>query len=123
LALLFTLAAGQLAYAAPPDQAAPAAPPPPTANAPADEGALPSPDQLWDVTMLRCKNWIDAAGDDRAAVGMFYYGWLAGARGIHALRPAAIQPNLHKVLEFCARHRDTTIVKAFQAALPIPKGE
>ncbi len=67
--------------------------------------------------MLRCEHWLGASDDDRAAVGMFYYGWLAGNAGIRDLRPANIQPNLRKVLDYCAQHRDTTIVSAFRATL------
>ncbi|MFL5285011.1 MAG: HdeA/HdeB family chaperone [Rhodopila sp.] len=119
-ALLVAFFACQLASAAPADQqpsAASSAQEKPPAAAPADDDALPSPDQLWDVNMLRCSNWLDAADDDRAVVRMFYYGWLAGSHGIHAVRPAAIQPNLRTVLDYCAQHRDTTIVKAFEATL------
>jgi hypothetical protein len=48
---------------------------------------------------------------------MFYYGWLAGVHGFKSIRPANIQPNLRVVLEYCAQHRGTTIVKAFEATL------
>jgi hypothetical protein len=110
------LLAGADCAAQQPTPSAPAAQTAPPA-ASTQEDPLPSPDQLWDINMLSCENWLDASDDDRAATGMFYYGWLAGNRGIHTLRPAAIQPNLHKVLEFCAQHRKSTIVKAFQSAL------
>jgi hypothetical protein len=91
-----------------------AAPPPPPA---ADDSALPASDQLWDVTKIRCESWVDASDDDRAAVGMFYYGWLAGNRRIQAIRPIDIQPNLRKVLDVCGQNRSLTIVRAFEMAL------
>jgi hypothetical protein len=84
---------------------------------PVSDEALPSPDQLWDVNTLRCEHWLGASDDDRAAVGMFYYGWLAGNAGFREIRPANIQPNLRKVLDYCAQHRNTTIVSAFRANL------
>src|SRR3954452_13640075 len=59
--------------AAPPPQPAPVA-----ATPPANETSPPSPDQVWEVNDVRCDQWLGAADDDRAAVGMFYHGWLAG---------------------------------------------
>ena len=91
---------------------APATPPPPSGDT-----VLPSKDQLWDVTTITCGNWVDASDDDRAAVGMFYYGWLAGHKGIKQIRPVNIQPNLRKVLDVCIHNRDYTIVHAFETAL------
>ncbi len=101
----------------PPAPAAAATTAPASATPPTGNNVLPSPDQLWDVNSVTCGQWTDASDEDRAAVGMFYYGWLAGAHGIHSLRPVNIQPNLRKVLDFCIQNRDTTIVKAFQATL------
>jgi hypothetical protein len=99
--------------APPPSAVQAAAAAPPSAN----DSVLPSRDQLWDVTKIRCDSWIDASDDDRAAVGMFYYGWLAGTNRIQAIRPIDIQPNLHKVLDVCAQNRSFTIVRAFEMAL------
>jgi hypothetical protein len=97
-------------------------PPPAVVSTPAraaapstDTGVMPSPDQLWDVNRVTCEQWIGASDDDRAAVGMFYYGWMAGTHGIHELKPISIKPNLQKVLAYCGDHGNTTIVKAFVA--------
>jgi Glycine-zipper domain/HdeA/HdeB family len=113
----FALLAGCATSNSPPPAAPPPQPAPAAANPPAYETPLPSPDQVWDVNAVRCEQRLGAADDDRASVGMFYYGWLAGNHGIHQIRPAAIQPNLHKVLEFCEQHPQTTIVNAFRAVL------
>jgi hypothetical protein len=110
LGSLMTLLAASAQAPAPPSSA----PPVPGAST---DNATPSRDQLWDVTTIRCGAWIDASDDDRAAVGMFYYGWLAGHSGIQKLRPVNIQPNLRKVLDVCGRNRNFTIVHAFETAL------
>lgn len=110
--------------------AACASPPPPAATAQkpaaaqpvAEENPLPSPDQMWDVTKLHCSNWVGAADDDRAAVGMFYYGWLVGKLGRQVVRPVDIQPNIRKALDFCGAHPNETIVGAFQQTLASTKG-
>lgn len=100
----------------------PAAPPPAAqAAATAPDNATPTPDQLWDVNAVTCEQWTEASDDDRAAVGMFYYGWLAGTHGIHSLRPINIQPNLRKVLDYCTKNPQTTIVRAFRATLGAQK--
>ena len=108
-----------LASCAPPPAPAPAATQTaaPLLPSAADDSVLPSRDQLWDVTKIRCESWVDASDDDRAAVGMFYYGWLAGNRRIRTIRPIDIQPNLRKVLDACAENRGFTIVHAFETAL------
>jgi hypothetical protein len=96
----------------------PAAAPQATAVTPIPETMPePSPDQTWDVNAVTCAQWIGASDDDRAAVGMFYYGWMAGAHGIHQLKPINIRPNLQKVLGYCSEHQRATVVQAFVATL------
>ncbi|MFL5280798.1 MAG: hypothetical protein ACJ8AW_07305 [Rhodopila sp.] len=97
--------------AAPPPQPAPVA-----ATPPANETSPPSPDQVWEVNDVRCDQWLGAADDDRAAVGMFYHGWLAGNHSIHLIR-SAHPAKPAKVLAFCGQHPWTTIVNACRAVL------
>jgi HdeA/HdeB family len=109
-------AASQQPTTAPPS---PAAPPAEAAPAPAQHTtseAEVAPKQ-WDVERVRCSDLLGAADDDRAAAGMFYYGYLAAKAGIRVIDTSQIEGNLKKVMDRCEAAPNITVPQAFRQAL------
>jgi hypothetical protein len=52
--------------------------------------------------------------DDRAAIGMFYYGYLAAKLNFAIIDTSRIEDNLRHVFDTCRDHPDMTIVAAFE---------
>jgi hypothetical protein len=98
---------------------APAAPP--TEATPAPGQRTTSEAQVaprrWDVERVRCSDLLGAADEDRAAAGMFYYGYLAAKAGIHVIDTSQIEGNLKKVMERCEAAPNITVPQAFREAL------
>jgi hypothetical protein len=111
-------AASQQPTAAPP---APATPPAEAAPAPAPAPRATSEAQVapkrWDVERVRCSDLLGAADDDRAAAGMFYYGYLAAKADIRVIDTSQIEGNLKKVMERCEAAPNITVPQAFREAL------
>jgi len=106
--------ASQQPTAAPP---APAAPPAETAPAPRATSEAEVAPKRWDVDRVRCSDLLGAADDDRAAAGMFYYGYLAAKAGIRVIDTSKIEGNLKKVMERCEAAPNITVPQAFREAL------
>jgi len=100
--------------AAPP---APAAPPAEAAPAPRVTSEAEVAPKRWDVDRVRCSDLLGAADDDRAAAGMFYYGYLAAKAGIRVIDTSKIEGNLKKVMERCEAAPNITVPQAFRDAL------
>ena len=100
--------------AAPP---APAAPPAEAAPAPRVTSEAEVAPKRWDVDRVRCSDLLGAADDDRAAAGMFYYGYLAAKAGIRVIDTSKIEGNLKKVMERCEAAPNITVPQAFREAL------
>jgi hypothetical protein len=98
------------APAAPPAEAAPA----PAPRATSDAQVAP---KRWDVERVRCSDLLGAADDDRAAAGMFYYGYLAAKAGIRIIDTSQIEGNLKKVMDRCEAAPNITVPQAFRDAL------
>lgn len=107
--------ASQQPAAAPPTPATPpAAAPTPAPLAPSDAQVAP---KRWDVDRVRCSDLLGAADEDRAAAGMFYYGYLAAKAGIRVIDTSKIEGNLKKVMERCEAAPNITVPQAFREAL------
>ena len=106
--------ASQQPTAAPP---APAAPPAETAPAPRATSEAEVAPKRWDVDRVRCSDLLGAADDDRAAAGMFYYGYLAAKAGIRVIDTSKIEGNLKKVMDRCEAAPNITVPQAFREAL------
>ena|SRR6516164_7293635 len=106
--------ASQQPTAAPP---APAAPPAETAPAPRATSEAEVAPKRWDVDRVRCSDLLGAADDDRAAAGMFYYGYLAAKAGIRVIDTSKIEGNLKKVMDRCEATPNITVPQAFREAL------
>ena len=104
--------ASQQPTAAPP---APATPPAEAAPGATSEAQV-APGR-WDVERVRCSDLLGAADDDRAAAGMFYYGYLAAKAGIRVIDISQIEGNLKKVMERCQAAPNITVPQAFRQAL------
>jgi hypothetical protein len=123
--VLVLLACGLIVCARPaaPQQptGAPATPAAPPAAAPTPAPPAPSDAQVapkrWDVERVRCSDLLGAADDDRAAAGMFYYGYLAAKAGIRVIDTSQIEGNLKKVMERCEAAPNITVPQAFREAL------
>ena len=119
LAVCARPAASQQPSAAPPaaTSPAPAAPPaeaPPAQRTTSDAQVAP---KRWDVERVRCSDLLGAADDDRAAAGMFYYGYLAAKAGIRVIDTSQIEGNLKKVMDRCQAAPNITVPQAFREAL------
>ncbi len=115
LALSLAAAAVQAATPAAPPAAAP---PPPTAASPAP----PPPEAQiapgrWNVERVRCSDLLKASDDDRAAVAMFYYGYLAAKAGLYVIDVNRIEGNIAKVMHQCVAAPNLTVPQAFRQAL------
>jgi HdeA/HdeB family protein len=84
--------------------------PPPTA-APSDPIA---PGGHWNVADARCPSLLRESDDDRAAIGMFYYGYLSAKLSLNTIDTSRIENDLRHVFETCHQHPDMTIVAAFR---------
>jgi HdeA/HdeB family len=112
-------AASQQPTAAPPAAAPPAPAAPPAEASPAQRAtseAQVAP-KRWDVERVRCSDLLGAADDDRAAAGMFYYGYLAAKAGIRVIDTSQIEGNLKKVMDRCEAAPNITVPQAFREAL------
>ena len=108
--------ASQQPTAAPP---APASPPGEAAPAPAPRATSEAEvaPKRWDVERVRCSDLLGAADDDRAAAGMFYYGYLAAKAGMRVIDTSQIEGNLKKVMDRCQAAPNITVPQAFREAL------
>jgi hypothetical protein len=68
----------------------------------------------WNVANARCSAILAASEDDRAAVGMFYYGYAAARLNFTEIDVARIEPNLRQVFDTCAANPNMTIAAAFR---------
>jgi hypothetical protein len=109
-------AASQQPTAAPPAPAAPPAEATPAPPSRATSEAQVAP-KRWDVERVRCSDLLGAADDDRAAAGMFYYGYLAAKARIRVIDTSQIEGNLKKVMERCEAAPNITVPQAFREAL------
>jgi HdeA/HdeB family len=96
---------------------APASPPAEAAPAPRATSEAEVAPRRWDVERVRCSDLLGAADDDRAAAGMFYYGYLAAKAGIRVIDTSQIEGNLKKVMERCEAAPNITVPQAFREAL------
>ena len=85
---------------------------PPAASAPANDPIAPA--GHWDVARAACRAILRESDDDRAAIGMFYYGYLAAKLNLDVIDTSRIEGDLRHVLETCRDHPDMTIVAAFR---------
>jgi hypothetical protein len=84
---------------------------PPVASPPSDPIA---PAGHWNVAQAGCRALLVESDDDRAAIGMFYYGYLAAKLNFTAVDTSRIEDDLRHVFETCRDHPDMTIVGAFR---------
>jgi hypothetical protein len=124
--VLGLLACCLVACARPAAAQQPTATPPAPATPPAEASPQPAPratseaevgPKRWDVERVRCSDLLGAADDDRAAAGMFYYGYLAAKAGIRVIDTSQIEGNLKKVMERCETAPNITVPQAFREAL------
>jgi hypothetical protein len=60
---------------------------------------------------------LNEPDDDRAVIGMFYYGYLAAKLDSNLIDTSRIEGDLRRVLETCRNHPDITIVAAFRTVV------
>ena len=109
LALSISVSAAQTPF---PSGGGGAATTPPPASAPANDPIAPA--GHWDVAQAGCRAILRESDDDRAAIGMFYYGYLAAKLNLDVIDTSRIEGDLRHVLETCRDHPDMTIVAAFK---------
>jgi hypothetical protein len=88
-----------------------AATPPPAASTSSDPIA---PAGHWNVAQAGCRAILSEPDDDRAAIGMFYYGYLAAKLNLNTIDTSRIEGDLRHVFETCRDHPEMTIVAAFR---------
>lgn len=93
---------------------APTTPPPASAPSPAVGSEPIAPAGHWNVAQARCSAILTESDDDRAAVGMFYYGYIAAKLNRNVINTSRIEGDLRHVFETCHSHPDMTIVAAFE---------
>jgi hypothetical protein len=81
--------------------------------------ASTSPDPIapaghWNVAQAQCRTLLNEPDDDRAVIGMFYYGYLAAKLDSNLIDTSRIEGDLRRVFETCRNHPDITIVAAFR---------
>lgn len=81
------------------------------ASAPSDPIA---PAGHWNVAQAQCRAIVGESDDDRAAIAMFYYGYLAAKLNFDVIDTSRIEGDLRHVFEACRDHPDITIVAAFK---------
>ena len=69
---------------------------PPATSAPSDPIA---PAGHWDVAQAGCRAILAESDDDRAAIGMFYYGYLAAKLNLNVINTSRIEGDLRHVFE------------------------
>jgi hypothetical protein len=84
---------------------------PPAASASSDPIA---PTGRWDVAQAGCRAILRESDDDRAIIGMFYYGYLAAKLNLNVINTSRIEGDLRHVFDTCRNHPDMTIVAAFK---------
>jgi hypothetical protein len=84
---------------------------PPPASAPSDPIA---PTGRWNVAQAGCRAILRESDDDRAIIGMFYYGYLAAKLNLNVINTSRIEGDLRHVFETCGDHPNMTIVAAFK---------
>ena len=84
---------------------------PPATSPPSDPIA---PAGHWNVAQAKCSAVLGESDDDRAAIGMFYYGYLAAKLNFTVIDTSRIEGDLRHVFETCRDHPDMTIVDAFR---------
>jgi curli biogenesis system outer membrane secretion channel CsgG len=109
MTLSFSISAAQTTQSSP--GAGNAAAPPSTAAAPSDPIA---PSGHWNIAEAQCRAILGESDDDRAAIGMFYYGYLAAKQNFNIIETSRIENDLRRVFEACHNHPDMTIVAAFR---------
>ena len=67
-----------------------------------------------------CSGLLGASNEDRAAVAMFYYGYLAAKAGIHIIDVSRIDDNIAKVMRQCAAAPNLTVPRVFREAPRLP---
>ena len=87
-------------------------PTPPAAEAPPSDPVAPA--GHWNVAQARCRALLGESDDDRAAIGMFYYGYLAAKLNFTVIDTSRIEGDLRHVFETCRDHPDLTIVDSFR---------
>jgi hypothetical protein len=84
----------------------------PLAAAPTSDPIAPA--GHWNVAHAQCRAILGESDDDRAAIGMFYYGYLAAKLNFTVIDTSRIEGDLRHVFETCRDHPDMTIVDAFR---------
>jgi hypothetical protein len=95
----------------PPSPGSSSTPAPPAASPPSDPIA---PAGHWNVAQARCRALLGESDDDRAAIGMFYYGYLAAKLNFTVVDTSRIEGDLRHVFETCRDHPDMSIADAFR---------
>jgi hypothetical protein len=108
MALSVSVSAAQTPFASGGDSAAT---PPPAASTSPDPIA---PAGHWNVAQAQCRTILSEPDDDRAVIGMFYYGYLAAKLNLSIIDTSRIEGDLRQVFEMCRDHPDRTIVAAFR---------
>ena len=73
-----------------------------------------APGGHWNVAQAGCRAILSESDDDRAFIGMFYYGYLAAKLNLDVIDTSRIEGDLRHVFETCRDHPDMTIVAAFK---------
>ena len=68
----------------------------------------------WNVAQAGCRAILNESDDDRAVIGMFYYGYLAAKLNLNIIDTSRIEADLRHVFETCRDRPDMTIVAAFR---------
>jgi hypothetical protein len=85
-----------------------------TATPPSTPSDPIAPSGHWNVAAAQCRALLGESDDDRAAIGMFYYGYLAAKLNRNEIDTSRIENDLRHVFETCHQHPDMTIVAAFR---------
>jgi hypothetical protein len=73
-----------------------------------------APSGRWDVAQAPCSAIVRESDDDRAIIGMFYYGYIAAKLNFTVIDTTRIEGDLRHVFETCKNHPEMTIVDAFE---------
>lgn len=88
----------------------------PTTASPAESSVSDAiaPTGRWNVAQAKCRAILSESDDDRAAIGMFYYGYLAARLNLSIIDTSRIENDLRHVFETCRERPDMTVVAAFR---------
>jgi len=75
----------------------------------------------WEIDHVLCSDFLGAADDDRAAVAMFYFGYLAAKSNIRFVDVNKISDNIAKVVKQCSATPSEPVPDAFREALFSPR--